>query len=39
LLALLDAIAAVDDDADVVLFGHGEPWHGGARAVVASARA
>lgn len=38
-LASLDAIAAVDDDADVVLFGHGEPWHGGARAAVASARA
>ena len=37
-LASLDAIAAVDDDADVVLFGHGEPWRGGARAAVASAR-
>lgn len=38
-LASLDAIAAVDDEVDVVLFGHGDPWHNGARAAVASARA
>jgi hypothetical protein len=25
--------------AEVVLTGHGEPWHGGAEAAVASARA
>lgn len=38
-LASLDAIAALDDDVDLVLFGHGDPWRGGARAAVASARA
>lgn len=38
-LASLDALAAVDAAADLVLFGHGEPWHDGARAAVASARA
>ena len=38
-LASLDAIAAVDRDVDVVLFGHGGPWRDGARAAVASARA
>ncbi len=37
-LASLDAIAAVDDQVDLVLFGHGDPWHGGAAAAVASAR-
>ena len=38
-LASLDALAAVDEEADLVLFGHGEPWRDGARAAVASARA
>lgn len=38
-LASLDAIAALDDEADVMLFGHGEPWHGGLGAAVAAARA
>jgi len=37
-LASLDAIAAVDSQADAVLFGHGDPWHGGAAAAVAAAR-
>lgn len=37
-LASLDAIAAVDHEADIVLFGHGRPWHQGARAAVVSAR-
>jgi glyoxylase-like metal-dependent hydrolase (beta-lactamase superfamily II) len=37
-LASLDALEAVDDRADLVLFGHGEPWRGGVRAAVASAR-
>jgi glyoxylase-like metal-dependent hydrolase (beta-lactamase superfamily II) len=35
----LEAIEAADADADIVLFGHGEPWRDGARAAVASARA
>jgi len=38
-LASLDAIEAVDGQVDVLLLGHGRPWHGGARAAVASARA
>ena len=37
-LASLDAIAATDDQVDLVLLGHGDPWHGGARAAVESAR-
>ncbi|MBW3607816.1 MAG: MBL fold metallo-hydrolase [Actinobacteria bacterium] len=37
-LRSLDAIAEVDAEADILLFGHGDPWHGGARAAVASAR-
>ena len=36
--ASLDAIEALDRDVDVVLFGHGEPWRGGAAAAVRSAR-
>lgn len=35
-LASLDALETVE--ADFVLFGHGEPWRGGVRAAVASAR-
>jgi glyoxylase-like metal-dependent hydrolase (beta-lactamase superfamily II) len=38
-LRSLDAIAAVDDAVDVMLFGHGDSWSEGARAAVASARA
>jgi glyoxylase-like metal-dependent hydrolase (beta-lactamase superfamily II) len=38
-LASLSVIAAVDDDADIVLFGHGDPWQDGAGAAVATARA
>ena len=38
-LASLEAIAAVDREVDVVLFGHGAPWRDGARAAVGSARA
>jgi glyoxylase-like metal-dependent hydrolase (beta-lactamase superfamily II) len=37
-LASLDALEAVDGEVDVVLFGHGDPWRGGIRAAVESAR-
>ena len=37
-LASLDAIEAIDDDVDMLLFGHGEPWRGGAAAAVHAAR-
>ncbi len=36
-LASLDAIEALDEDVDVLLFGHGEPW-GDAAVAVRSAR-
>jgi len=35
-LASLDRVAALD--AEIVLTGHGEPWHGGPAAAVAQAR-
>jgi glyoxylase-like metal-dependent hydrolase (beta-lactamase superfamily II) len=38
-LASLDALAARDGDADVLLFGHGEPWRQGVRSAVERARA
>jgi len=38
-LASLEAIEALDGQVDLLLFGHGRPWRGGARAAVASARA
>jgi glyoxylase-like metal-dependent hydrolase (beta-lactamase superfamily II) len=37
-LASLDALEAVDAEVDLVLFGHGDPWHGGVAAAVESAR-
>jgi glyoxylase-like metal-dependent hydrolase (beta-lactamase superfamily II) len=37
-LASLDALEAIGGDADLVCFGHGEPWHRGVRAAVESAR-
>ena len=36
-LASLQAIMALDGDVDLLLFGHGEPWHGGIAAAVRSA--
>ena len=36
-LASLDAIMALDGDVDLLLFGHGEPWHDGIAAAVRSA--
>ena len=37
-LSSLDALEAVDDQVDLVLFGHGDPWRDGVRAAVDSAR-
>ncbi len=37
-LASLDALEALDDDVDLVLFGHGEPWSHGIADAVESAR-
>ena len=34
----LDALEGLDDRVDVVVFGHGIPWHGGVAKAVASAR-
>ena len=37
-VASLDALEAVDDSVDVMVFGHGVPWHDGVAKAVASAR-
>jgi glyoxylase-like metal-dependent hydrolase (beta-lactamase superfamily II) len=37
-LASLGALEAVHDSVDLVLFGHGDPWRGGGKAAVESAR-
>jgi glyoxylase-like metal-dependent hydrolase (beta-lactamase superfamily II) len=37
-LASLDRIEALEDDVDLLLFGHGEPWRHGLAAAVRSAR-
>ena len=37
-LASLDSLEAIEDEVDLVLFGHGEPWHDGVTAAVESAR-
>lgn len=37
-LASLDALEALDEDVDLLLFGHGEPWPSGTAAAVRSAR-
>jgi glyoxylase-like metal-dependent hydrolase (beta-lactamase superfamily II) len=37
-LASLSVLAAADGDADIVLFGHGDPWQDGVGAAVATAR-
>ena len=37
-LASREALEAIEDEVDLVLFGHGEPWHDGVTAAVESAR-
>lgn len=37
-LASLDALEALDEDVDLLLFAHGEPWRNGTAAAVRSAR-